>query len=473
MVRTVNIGCVGDSLTEGGYPRILQEFLQAREPSCQWNLHNFGILGSSTKEWVNDNLPAKRHHPPGITAGEIDLFLVMLGTNDAQVSKKILFTEQKFNDQLSQIGKLLMEEGAAVILITPPPVDPGGSFTQYIDVGIMNSVLPRIVPQAAAAIGADWADAFTALGGVKPVKEALLDGVHLTTEGNKLIAQALVNKVQQAVLAKSPRKPSMSDRASTTALPGPVLPLAALPSLAAPSTVAGAKTQPPPLGLPASTYSPLSPTTKVTATPRLQQTSADGYHQGAALEIFSTTLDTWFVGRCMEVSVANILVEFKTPDGVTKEKRMTPGHPGLRLLDKPILQATPVCQSSPVRGATKSPTLCSSPVSGTTESTRRPSTVISSIVSSPSSQVTPVKTSTFFATGVSPVNGASIGPTNGGTRERGNTVHGATTTNPIVPTKCRHSPTTLGQSVFFPPPAVHGVYKRHRGYSDSMMMAVR
>jgi lysophospholipase L1-like esterase len=464
MVRTVNIGCVGDSLTEGGYPRILQELLKAREPSCQWNLHNLGILGSDTKEWVNDNLPAKRHHPPGITPGEIDLYLVMLGTNDAQVAKKKFFTQQKFSEQLSRIGKLLLEEGAAVIFVTPPPVESGGSFAQYIDLGVMNSVIPRIVPQAAAAIGAGWADAFSALGGAKPKKEALLDGVHLTKEGNKLIAQAVVNKVHQTVMAKPTRKPSICDnRASTTALPGPILPLAAL---AAPATVAVTKTQPPLLGLSPSAYSSLSPTTKVSATPRLQQTSADDYHQGAAVEIFSLTWDTWFVGRCMEVSVANILVEFVTPDGVTKEKRMPTGHPEMRLPGKPTLQATPVCQSSPVHGVTKSPSLCSIPVSGNSESNRRPNTVISSIVSSP---VSKVNTSTLLATGVSSLNGASIGPANGGNRQRQSTVHGVPTTNPLVSTKCRNSVTTLGQSAFLPPAAVHGVYKRHRGYSDVMI----
>jgi len=456
-VRTVNIGCVGDSLTEGGYPRVLQELLNARESSCQWHLHNLGILGSSTKEWANIHIPAKAHHPPGISAGGIDLYLVMLGTNDAQVSTK--FNEQMFCEQLSRIGRHLGDEGATVLLITPPPVEPGGSFTQFIDVTVMNSVIPRIMPQVAATLGCGCADAFSALGGSKPKHEALIDGVHLTPEGNKLIAHAILNQVHQVVMQKAggnmpARQPTVCENkaAASNALPGLVLPAPV------PVTLPTAKTQPAAVAVSSSPFSALSPTAKMSATPRLNQSQAEGYHVGAAVEIFSNTWDKWFSGRCTQLEGTTVLTEFVTPDGMTKEKRMPVSHPDVRLFGKASLQATPVC-TSPVNGTARSTALCSSPLSKVNNA------VISSIMSS-------ATRTTVKGAAVSPLNSAAIGPVvspvNGTKR---NPVH-TTTLSPLNAAKSRHSHPIIGQSAFLPP-AVNSVYKRHRGYSDTTLLAMR
>lgn len=439
MLRAVNIGCVGDSLTEGGYPRVLQDLLNAREPSCQWILHNMGVPGSNTKEWADTILPSRSHYPSGMATGGIDLYLVMLGTNDAQLRR--WSSEQSFSDRLSRIGKALLEEGAAVMIISPPPVEPGGSFTQHFDAAILNSVIPRIVPQVAASIGCGHADAFSALGGLNPKHEAFIDGVHLSKEGNKLIANAMVNEVHQMVMG----------RARGNALPGH--------ALVAPAPGMLAKTQ---AGLALS----VSPNAQVSATPRLKQPQADGYCVGAAVEIFSNSWDRWFVGRCTKLEGATILAEFVAPDGKTKEKRMDPSHPEVRLCKggSPVLQAAPICTST-----ARSSTLCTSQVGATSRSSiLRASPVTGGLVGCLAS---PVKTSVGP---LSPMNVVAKGVVLNAAAG----VKRSSIPSPILSAangiKSHHSqPIMVGQAGFMLPASVDSLYKRHCGYTESALVSVR
>jgi len=370
MQRTVNVACIGDSLTQGGYPSVLQELLKAREPSCEWRVHNLGFLGADTKDWLERYLASSKVR--GVAAAGVDVYCVMLGTNDAQV--KLSFNEQHYRERLTQIGRALMNEGVPVLLISPPPVEPGAFFTKHIDVRVANTMLPRIVPEIANGIGCGFADAFSALGGAVPKHEALADGVHLTQEGNRLVANAVLNAVLNTVMrtgggnssmragrGNSPLKTrgsssSMGPRGrSPTPLPfvagassnmAVLLESRMLDKVSAPATP-GPRTplrQPSQLEAVTPSYLPQS----------ARPSQSNGYSVGEPVEVFSNTFDAWILGRIARVEGKHIMTTFVAPDGKEKEKWMPIGHPQMRLVAVvPIVQATTTTTTttSPMNGA--------------------------------------------------------------------------------------------------------------------------
>ena len=75
---TIRVACVGDSITEGPYPKNLQSML-----GTDYRVGNFGVSGStvllnSDKPYMNQSafLKAKNFQP--------SIVIIMLGTNDAQ-----------------------------------------------------------------------------------------------------------------------------------------------------------------------------------------------------------------------------------------------------------------------------------------------------------------------------------------------------------------------------------------------------
>lgn len=318
--------CIGDSLTNGGYPDVLQELLNTSEPSCRWNVQSWANVGSDTRDWLKflANNAIQRY--------PADIYVLMLGTNDCQVASRGTFrgfTEEGYRDRLTQIARIVMRSGSPVIIVTPPPVDVG-TFAGLIDRDLVNTILPRICPQVAAALGCDSGDAFTALGGAAPKHQAFVDGVHLSPEGNILVAQAVMGPVIRTVLNTScgnlptrPRRPSggVEDKVALAAVMSPQLAvLAAAPMAAVMSPQKG----PMPL--------PMSPT-HVGGAPVVTRSQADGgYHIGAAVEVWSKSWDQWFTGRVTELNGTSVLAEFVAPDGKDKEKWMPIGHQHLRLL---------------------------------------------------------------------------------------------------------------------------------------------
>jgi len=487
MSRTVNIGCVGDSLTQGGYPRVLQDLLSGREPSCKWNLHNMGVLGAESKEWADSILPSRSHNPSGMA---IDLYLVMLGTNDAQQghwqANSFLTgsAEQAFSARLSQIGKALLAEGAAVMFISPPPVAPGGILSQNFDASILNSVIPRIVPQVAASIGCGYADAFSALGGLQPKREAFLDGVHLSPEGNKLVANAIVNQVHQTVMG----------RAGGNALPGQNL-LAPAPGMLPPShsfalnanthsfapfpssqTQVGLAPSVSPVGT--QLFSQMGNSVSVpvasqgfpqcnsfsvpgwmSATPRLSQPQAnegfeDGFYTGVPASIYS---NSW--GGFVQKGVV-VREEF----GKTKPNAFQP--PSQRLINggSPLLQATPICTSN-----ARSTSFCTSQVGGIAGSSiLRANPVNGGFVGS---LATPVKATMGP---VSPMNGAAMGVVlNAATGLKRSSMQPPILSAASFPKSQSFTTSIMGGQPGLMLPSANSFYKRHCGYTGSAVVSVR
>jgi hypothetical protein len=66
----------------------------------------------------------------------------------------------------------------------------------------------------------------------------------------------------------------------------------------------------------------------------------DGYHIGAAVEVWSKTYERWFFGNIVQMEGKYLLIEFVATDGYEKEKWMPIGHPDLKLQDPPLQAST-------------------------------------------------------------------------------------------------------------------------------------
>jgi lysophospholipase L1-like esterase len=219
-MQRVTVACVGDSLTAGNciakksYPQELQKLLTQRQPDRTWDVKNLGVQGSSVKEWLlslGGSTDYKRccaipgPEVTGALAAGCDVIIVMLGTNGAQ---KNFWNEQEFTSSLTQLVKKLQSDYSptSLLLATPPPILPSGSFAKGFEADVINAVLPRIIPQIAASLGLVCIDSFSAVtpNGIGP------DGVHLGNEGFKMVASAMIDPVLQSIQS-SPVERSTKD----------------------------------------------------------------------------------------------------------------------------------------------------------------------------------------------------------------------------------------------------------------------
>mmetsp|Transcript_19655 Transcript_19655/g.45808 ORF Transcript_19655/g.45808 Transcript_19655/m.45808 type:complete len:409 (-) Transcript_19655:86-1312(-) len=188
----ITVACVGDSLTyEGVYPNFLQEMLSARLPSKKWRIVNCGAFGTTAQPFIpytGTNAFQKA------LSSSADIVVLLLGTNDAQSG--LIWKEQDYEAALHGIAKRLETEmvGSApkVILTVPPPLYPGKDWSPRFKPEVVNSALPRLVKNLGLKHGYEVVDAFSALGGhTLSQPHTSLDGCHLTTEGNRLMASAV------------------------------------------------------------------------------------------------------------------------------------------------------------------------------------------------------------------------------------------------------------------------------------------
>jgi len=337
-----NIVCIGDSLTEGhsgGYPKILEEFLRQREPNSHWDVRNYGKRGFGTKDWLECVTP--------IAVGA-DVIVLMIGTNDAQTGTGAM-SEEQYIGRLTQLIKRFMSEApsAAFHLVIPPPAVTGGSFTQYFDANIINSVFPRVIPQVAASLGLPCVDCFTPFGGATPNSQAFSDGIHVTQDGSKILATTIFGAVNGSVSNKgksvAPSIPNPNQQlqipiANTGIISASPLALSPNNQMQSPLTV----TTTPSYNL---TNNQLQSPLTVTTTPSYSPTrnanafsmqSVDTYATGSSVEVYSKSKAAWFPGTVTAFDGQNVTIDFKS-DGKTLTKTMPVGHPEMRLQAVPAL----------------------------------------------------------------------------------------------------------------------------------------
>jgi len=76
------ISCVGDSITAGGWPQIMQASLNAKYPG-KYNVINFGECGSTMQRGA-DSPYVKRASWPRVLNTSAQVLVIMLGTNDSK-----------------------------------------------------------------------------------------------------------------------------------------------------------------------------------------------------------------------------------------------------------------------------------------------------------------------------------------------------------------------------------------------------
>ena len=180
---TIRVACVGDSITEGPYPKNLQSML-----GTDYRVGNFGVSGStvllnSNKPYINQSafLKAKNFQP--------SIVIIMLGTNDAQEN-----TYASIDNFLDDYEKLVneyqtLETSPEIWLAKPPPI-----FDNNLNLNNTNleqGIIPRI-EQVANDLNLPLIDVN---GALLDYPEYFGDGVHPNVDGAMLIA----NEVLQAI----------------------------------------------------------------------------------------------------------------------------------------------------------------------------------------------------------------------------------------------------------------------------------
>ncbi|CAE7268638.1 unnamed protein product [Symbiodinium sp. CCMP2456] len=194
-VRTRSFGspglilCIGDSLTAGGYPTLLQALFSDSGPAV---VKDFGVRGASILPMAGGpcvaysslaRLDAElRCNPP-------DAIIVMLGTNDARSAHwDAEAFQMEYCALLQRLEGLELEPDAVgsrrlVLIAVPPRVT---SNAWGIDVDIADNDLANAVEVVAQKMGMALVNLRDVLD---PIAAFVSDGVHLTQAGSALVAE--------------------------------------------------------------------------------------------------------------------------------------------------------------------------------------------------------------------------------------------------------------------------------------------
>lgn len=180
----IRVACVGDSITENGYPSELQVMLGA-----EYDVADFGASGSTVslstkKPYMNEaaRLESKFFQP--------SIVIIMLGTNDAQADAESF---GNFSEDYTQlVGEYLSLASEPVIwLVKPPPIFENNF--NLSETSLEQGVIPQI-EQVARELNLSTIDVNSIMAGHP---EYFMDGVHPSSEGTAVIA----NEIIQAITA--------------------------------------------------------------------------------------------------------------------------------------------------------------------------------------------------------------------------------------------------------------------------------
>lgn len=169
--------CAGDSLTYGArdafgrsYPAELARILQTKT-GWFWFCHNCGINGETSSDLLRRCWNVFNGFP------NAKIVILLIGTNDT----KIPTPEDIFYDNLRQIIGAAQVQGKQVILATLPPLEFSPFYTANRDyIGKYSQIISAIAKQYRLPL--------CAMSGLD--SSYLIDGVHLSHEGNIKMAEA-------------------------------------------------------------------------------------------------------------------------------------------------------------------------------------------------------------------------------------------------------------------------------------------
>lgn len=122
-------------------------------------------------------------------AAEVDIVVIMFGTNDAIPA---LWIEANYSAALLELIAEFNATARRIIVLVPPPIS--RAITDAARVAVVNGRLPALVPQLAAQAGVEVASPHAALlrcGAAEPDSALTCDGVHPSPAGVAHIAALL------------------------------------------------------------------------------------------------------------------------------------------------------------------------------------------------------------------------------------------------------------------------------------------
>jgi lysophospholipase L1-like esterase len=182
-VKIVRVACIGDSITNCGYPNMLQTSLGANYTVRNFGSNSSTVLLNTEKPYMYQvEFTLTKHFLP-------DIAVVMLGTNDARADhfKSI---DNFVHDYLLLINELqALESKPKIFLVKPPPI-----FDNAFDlknVNLVEGIIPRI-EQIANQEGLSIIDVYAVL---ENHPEYFPDGVHPNSDGATIIANEVYNAI--------------------------------------------------------------------------------------------------------------------------------------------------------------------------------------------------------------------------------------------------------------------------------------
>mmetsp|Transcript_50133 Transcript_50133/g.112853 ORF Transcript_50133/g.112853 Transcript_50133/m.112853 type:complete len:168 (-) Transcript_50133:144-647(-) len=149
----VSIACVGDSLTEDGYPKFLQGLLEEKAPDVSWDVRDCGWSGT-TASFGSD---AYVHYPgfQEVLKTNADIIIVLLGTNDSK--RRIWSGPESFRRDYTRLVEMLQRTQVLggvqpqLVLAIPPPLLRDGVWGMQKDV--VSRILPALLREVGSALG--------------------------------------------------------------------------------------------------------------------------------------------------------------------------------------------------------------------------------------------------------------------------------------------------------------------------------
>jgi lysophospholipase L1-like esterase len=116
--ETTKVVCFGDSITNRGYYKVLEELLDVEAI-------NAGKGGHSSPMGL-------RRIETDVLAHKPDVVVVMFGTNDLRAdSERVFVPVKKYKENLQSIVASCRKHGAKVVLCTLPPINEEKFFTRH------------------------------------------------------------------------------------------------------------------------------------------------------------------------------------------------------------------------------------------------------------------------------------------------------------------------------------------------------
>lgn len=181
----IKVACVGDSITAGGYPAVLNKLI-----GDGYEVLNLGVSGATLMKhgdfsyWNLGKIEEAEKFGPGIVT-------IMLGTNDAKPSNYRQHPDEFLGDckALIETFRTLSSKPKVYVMI-PVPVFGNGGYG--IDGAVLRKEITPLIVKAAEETKTDTIDLYTLLA----ESPALFpDNVHPTGDG----AEAIAKRISQAL----------------------------------------------------------------------------------------------------------------------------------------------------------------------------------------------------------------------------------------------------------------------------------